>query len=379
VPPVLDPSAEALELLDLAACGLLQTSEDGTFLRANRTFCKWVGYTAEELVGRRRFQDLLTMGGRIFHQTHWTPLLRMQGSVSEVKLDFVHRDGSSLPMVLNALRHEHEGGIVLEIAAYVARDRDKYERELVQSRKRLEDLVAEATRHQAEAKDRAVFAEQMIGIVSHDLRNPLSGISMGVALLARGELSPPQQRTLGRISRSTERANRLIGDLLDFTQARLGRGLAISPELIDLHEAVCEAVDELSSVYPARPLNQVRSGEGACWADANRLAQLVGNLVSNAMTYGTPDTPVTVTSTIEPASFSVAVSNRGQPIPEEVQTRIFQPMTRGTTAGSAGRSVGLGLFIVSEIARAHGGKASVRSTLDEGTTFSAVFPRTAAV
>jgi sigma-B regulation protein RsbU (phosphoserine phosphatase) len=197
------PSPEALELLDAAACGLLQTADDGTLLRVNRTFYAWLGYAADELVGRRRFQELLTMGGRIFHQTHWAPLLRMQGSVSEVKLEVLHRDGTRIPMVFNAIRHDQDGAMVHEIAAYVAHDRDKYERELVLSRQRLEVLVAEATQLQADAKDRANFAEQMIGIVSHDLRNPLSIIAMGAALLARGE--PLEPRSSGPSAASPAR------------------------------------------------------------------------------------------------------------------------------------------------------------------------------
>jgi phosphoserine phosphatase RsbU/P len=369
------PSAEALAWLDAAACGLLRTSEDGRFLRVNRTFCSWVGQSADALVGRRRFQDLLTMGGRIFHQTHWAPLLRMQGSISEVKLEVVHSDGTAIPMVINAIRLEQDGATVHELALFVARDRDKYERELVQSRKRLEELVAEATRLQAEAKDRALFAEQMVGIVSHDLRNPLSSIAMGTALLVRGDLSESQQRTLSRISRSADRANRLIADLLDFTQGRLGQGLTVSLKATNLHEAIAETVDELALVHPGRTLKHRREGAGSCLADANRLAQLVGNLVSNAVAYGQAQTPVTVTSTIDASSFSIAVHNDGPPIPPHVQAHIFQPMTRGPHASSTGRSVGLGLFIVREIARAHGGSAQVLSTAEDGTTFSAVFPR----
>lgn len=353
----------------------MQTAADGTFLRANRTFCAWVGYAPEALIGQRRFQDLLTMGGRIFHQTHWHPLLQMQGSVSEVKLDVLHRDGSAIPMVLNALRREYRGVVVHEYAAYVARDRDKYERELVLSRKRLESLVAEATRLQAEAKDRALFAEQMIGIVSHDLRNPLSAIAMGVAILGRSELTGGQQRAAGRISRATDRAIRLIADLLDFTQARVGKGLSVSCVALDLHAAVSEAVDELEQVYPGRTLQHVREGEGVCSADASRLAQLVGNLVSNAITHGDPSAPVTVTSSITEQSFAIAVHNQGPPIPGEAQANIFQAMTRGVNAPTAARSVGLGLFIVREIARAHGGNAEVHSSAGDGTTFRATFPR----
>ena len=122
-------------------------------------------------------------------------------------------------------------------------------------------------------------------------------------------------------------------------------------------------------------LRHERRGSGPCVADANRLAQLLGNLVSNAMTYGRPDAPVTVTSTVEAASFSVAVHNLGVSIPVEAQARLFQPMTRGANAAQVGRSVGLGLFIVSEIAKAHRGTTHVRSSPQEGSTFTATFPR----
>jgi sigma-B regulation protein RsbU (phosphoserine phosphatase) len=366
---------DASTVLDEAACALMQTAADGTFLRVNRAFCNWTGHAADALVGRRRFQDLLTMGGRIFHQTHWAPLLHMQGSISEVKLEVVHADGTAIPMVFNGICRKQAGVVIHELAAFIARDRDKYERELIQSRKRLEALVAESARLQAEAKDRALFAEQMIGIVSHDLRNPMSSIQMGTHLLTQSEPSHNQQRILTRIERSVGRANRLIADLLDFTQARLGKGLTIAPEAIDLHDTTAETVDELSTVYPARKLNHVRLGDGLCVADANRLAQLVGNLVSNAMVYGSPEKAVTVTSTVDLSSFSIAVHNEGAPIALDAQARLFQPMARGTNATNAGRSVGLGLFIVSEIAKAHGGKALVRSTPEQGTTFSVVMPR----
>src|SRR3954471_11844004 len=97
-------------------------SAQGEIRLVNATFCTWLGHSADELTGRR-FADLLTVGGRIFHHTHWAPLLRMQGSISEVKLELLHRDGSVIPMVLNAIQRT-EGTETLDyIAAYVARDR----------------------------------------------------------------------------------------------------------------------------------------------------------------------------------------------------------------------------------------------------------------
>jgi sigma-B regulation protein RsbU (phosphoserine phosphatase) len=249
------------QLVEDAACGLARTESDGVFLFANRTFCDWTGYASDELRGRRKLQELLTMGGRIFHQTHWQPLLQLQGSVSEVKLEIVHRAGHTLPMMMNAVRRQRDGAIVHDIAMYIARDRDTYERELVASRRKLEALVAEEKRLQLALEDRALFAEQMVGIVSHDLRNPLSTILMGATLLTRGEATPNQLRVLGRVSRAAERANRLITDLLDFTQARMGKGIAIHARSMDLQATIAEVVEEL-----ARPI------PGAGWCTATKAA-----------------------------------------------------------------------------------------------------------
>jgi sigma-B regulation protein RsbU (phosphoserine phosphatase) len=367
--------SESHELLDLVPCGLMCTLADGTFLRVNRLFCHWVGYSEEELIGQRKFQDLLTVGGRIFHQTHWAPLLAMQGSISEVKLELAQRDGGSLPIVINAIVREDNQRKLHELAAFVARDRDKYERELVRSRTRLEELVAESQRLHDEASGRALFAEQMIGIVSHDLRNPLSTIRMAAAMLERGVAGAGQERMLGRIARASERADRLIGELLDFTQARLGRGITVNPQPIDLHALVGEAVEELALAHPSRTLRHVQSGTGPCRADANRLEQLIGNLVSNAVSYGQPGADITITSAIEPEHFSIAVHNFGPVIPAEVLPGLFEPMQRGTSPGSAKRSVGLGLFIVDQLSRAHGGKTEARSSAEQGTTFRSTFPR----
>ncbi len=368
-------SAEAAKLLDTAPCALLQTADDGTILRANRTFCAWLGHPADALIGKRRFPDLLTMGGRIFHQTHWSPLLRMQGSISEVKLELVHADGGTIPMILNAIRREQDGCMVHDLAAYVARDRDKYERELIASRGRLEVLVREAERLQAEAKDRAIFAEQMVGIVSHDLRNPISSVVMASALLAQSELTPAQLKLLGNIDRSTDRARRLIADLLDFTQARLGGGLALEPDVFDLHETMGLALDELRIIYSDRALEHVRIGQGLGRGDAGRLTQLVGNLVSNAMAYGAVDHPVTLTSAVAETQMTISVHNHGEPILRATLDRLFEPMARGAPAKGAARGVGLGLFIVGEIAKGHGGSVRVSSEPGAGTTFTVAIPR----
>ena len=139
---------DARMLLEGAPCGLVVTREDGTILRANQTFSHWIGFS-QTLLCERRFQDLLTMGGRIFHQTHWAPLMKMQGSVAEVKLDLRHHDGHTVTMLLNGVRHEYADGVFYELALFGTSDRDKYERELLNARKLAEGLLLEKSAAEA--------------------------------------------------------------------------------------------------------------------------------------------------------------------------------------------------------------------------------------
>ena len=368
-------AAEPADALDEVPCGLVQADAQGLLRRVNLTFCNWLGYAPDELVGQRKLQDLLTTGCRIFHQTQSLPLLKAQGSISEVRVQMLRKDGQRLPMLLNVRRHMEHGEAVDEFAVFVAQDRDRYEKELVQARTKLEAMVAQANDLQAQASDRAVLAEQMVGIVSHDLRNPIMAMLMSAELLGKGSVTPEQSAVLARILRAGDRASRLIADLLDLSQARLGSGLSVSPATMDLHATVAEAVQELSQAHPDRVLRHVPQGASLCIADADRLAQLVGNLVSNAMAYGEPGAPVVITSIREPALISISVHNQGRPIPEGMMDGLFERMVRGCDQANSGRSVGLGLFIVSEIAKAHQGTVSVTSTQAAGTMFTVVIPQ----
>ncbi|MEP7313742.1 MAG: HAMP domain-containing sensor histidine kinase [Pseudomonadota bacterium] len=353
------PFPSAAELYDHAACGLLLTRADGLILRANATFCSWLGVERDAIVGHRKFQELLTMGGRIFHQTHWYPLLQMQGSVAEVKLEVARADGKVFSLMLNAVRRSYGGETLHELAVTMAQDRDRYERELLQARKRSEALL--------------IAAEQMVGIVSHDLRNPLAAIAMSAQLLNKTSLADGPSQVISRIVNATGRAQRLIADLLDFTASRLGSGLQVLVQPVDLHSVVAQGTAELAAAFPGREIVHESSGVGTCRADPDRLIQLLSNLISNAVTYGAPDKRISVVSRIDEQGFEVSVRNGGAPIPAAMMASIFEPMTRGSDAGDS-RSVGLGLFIVSAIVKAHGGRTSVTSTLKEGTTFTARFP-----
>ena len=377
------------DLFDSAACALAVTTEDGTILQANARFSDWLGFSIAELQGRR-FQDLLTMGGRIFHQTHLAPLMQVEGRITEVKLDLRHRDGHTVTILLNAIKREYANGVQHELALFGTTDRDKYERELLNARKLAEALLLEKTaaetalQHaQAElnqayikAQRRALFAEQMVAIVSHDLKNPLTAIKMASDFLARGERTAKETQLIGHIGQSSERAQRMIADLLDFTQARVGVGIGVSPNPLDLHDVTRRAVDELRVAFPRACLVHHTVGAADTCLDGDRVQQIIGNLVANSVAYGDLQQPITITSRLGHDGASLSVHNHGPVIADALMQVLFEPMTRGTDQDCDIRSVGLGLFIVREIAKAHGGDVGVSSQVGSGTTFTVCLPLT---
>ncbi len=241
------------------------------------------------------------------------------------------------------------------------------------SRQRADALLDLERQSQNLLRDRALFAEQMVGIVSHDLRNPLSTILMAVQLLERAD-GERRVRVLGHIRDAAERAKRLVEDLLDFTQSRVGSGLSVNLNLINLHDLVERTAEELKLSFQGRQFELRITGSGNCIADEDRLVQLLDNLVSNASVYGSEETPITISATTEGPTAMLRVHNSGLPIPADKISGIFEPLVRGHT-GTTTRSVGLGLFIVNQIAKAHQGTMEVASTMEAGTTFTFRFPK----
>ncbi|WP_426755607.1 GAF domain-containing protein [Myxococcus sp. Y35] len=238
-------------------------------------------------------------------------------------------------------------------------------------------LFAEQQRSQEELRRRAEFEQQLVGIVSHDLRNPLAAISMSAGLLEKkGELTEPQKRMVWRIGQATERAARMIRDLLDFTKARLGGGIALHRQPTDLRDVVQQVVDELLVANPGRRVEVDIQGEVRGEWDSDRIAQVLTNLLGNALAYSPSDAPVRVGTRLEGESALLSVFNGGAPIPRELLPRLFEPLTRGTLKeGQSTRSIGLGLYIVQDIVRGHGGGVEVVSSEQHGTTFTVRLPR----
>lgn len=221
----------------------------------------------------------------------------------------------------------------------------------------------------------AVFRDQFIGILGHDLRNPLGAIRMSVDHLLRQELKEGQARIVRRIATSADRMSRMIADVLDFTRSRFGGGIPVEPKPIDLHHVISDAVDELQVAHADRDIRFQAEGSGLGEWDPDRLAQVVSNLVGNALQHGSEDSPVHVRVREDGADVLLEVTNFGNPIAPELLPVLFEPFRGAATRKPGTKGLGLGLWIVRKIVQAHGGSVQVSSTEDRGTTFTVRWPR----
>lgn len=234
----------------------------------------------------------------------------------------------------------------------------------------------EAKKTRDELARRTEFEQHLLGIVSHDLRHPLTIIALSAAILERlGRLDEREAKAVHRIRAAVDTGTRMIRDLLDFTQARLGGGIVLARSPVNLPDLVQAVIEDEETSHPGRRVIASYQGDGRGNWDGDRVAQAVENLVSNALKYGAPGTPVRVSTWDDGPGVALAVHNEGNPIRPENLSRIFEPLQRaGAELDRSTRSVGLGLYIVKAIVSAHGGGIEVTSG-EGGTTFIARLPR----
>jgi PAS domain S-box-containing protein len=222
------------------------------------------------------------------------------------------------------------------------------------------------------------FRERMMGVLGHDLRNPVGAIiSLAGLMRQQATVSDKACEQLAHIEQAARRMNEMIGTLLDFTRLRFLGSLPVSLEDVDLGEVAGKVVAELRAAHRRGQIELLTSGNLHGRWDPGRIAQLLSNLAANALSYGADGSPVTVTLTEAGDAVHLSVSNLGSAIAPEHVERLFEPFQQGGDADESTRKgLGLGLFIVREIVRAHGGTIDVRSS-DAQTTFEVSLPRVA--
>ncbi|GHG80256.1 hybrid sensor histidine kinase/response regulator [Comamonas sp. JC664] len=239
-----------------------------------------------------------------------------------------------------------------------------------------------AERRQAEEVSRRAseLEQQLMGIVGHDIRTPLSVVlATAKSQLSDASLAPEQQKAFERVARGGERIQQIVDLLMDFTRSRLGGGIPVVPRAGDLNELCREVADELHVARPGRVIqcDFSRDSLHGVW-DLERMAQVLANLLDNALKYSPESSAVRLSTWEKPDAVFVEVHNEGAPIPQSLLPHLFDAFRRGeATHEQAKASLGLGLYIARAVVEAHRGRLSVRSSKPEGTTFRICLPRCA--
>jgi PAS domain S-box-containing protein len=401
------PTDDSLEeLFENAPCGYLSADPSGRIFKANATFAAWTGFAPASLVGRR-FQELLNIAGRIYYETHFAPLLRMQGFFNEVALDVVCADGGTLPTLVNAVEKRDAQGVprFVRITIFNATDRRRFERELLDARasadvanRNLQELnatlearIAAALASQAQAEAALRHAHKMealghlTGGIAHDFNNTLAVVIAGINLaqrqLTRGE---DASDFLKGALEGAQRAASLTNRLLAFS-----RQLPLKPEVIDVNRLVSSMSEILQrTLGEMTRIETVLAGE--LWkvsADAGELENAVLNLAINArdaMPGGGKLTIETANceldgdyarrhSEVSPGQYvMIAVTDTGSGMPPEVVEKAFDPFF---STKEVGKGTGLGLSQVHGFIKQSKGHIKIYSEVGHGTSIKIYLPR----
>lgn len=250
--------------------------------------------------------------------------------------------------------------------------------DLIRFNEAIDQAIAESVSRYSQAV--AHTQERFLAILSHDLRSPLGAIIMATRfMLDAGGLEEPNRTLVTRAASSARRMNQMVLDLVEFTRTRLDDAIPVVRSAVDGLRLVHDVVVETAAAYPDSIVQVETDGDLSGLWDADRLTQALTNLVGNAVQHGAPRKPIRVTAHGVADQVMLSVHNEGSPIPPEQLAAIFQEGHRvgGPTAATDRRHQGLGLYIVERIVASHGGSVSVRSSAEEGTTFTIRLPRKA--
>ena len=358
-----EESAE--ELYEQAPCGYLSTLPDGTIVRLNQTFAAWTGKPPHDLLERCRFQDLLTVPGRIYYETHWAPLLRMQGFISEIAFELQVGSRSPIPILASAVQKRDASGEPLfnRITVFNATERRRYERELLLERRR------------AERADRA--KADLLAMIGHDMRSPLSAIATAVQLLAGEPPADRRERCMRVLQSSSSALLALANQILEYSRIEAGQAV-VADGPFETRALIRDAADSLSGqaeqkgialrteIDPLVPA--VLSG------DAGKIRQVLSNLGGNAVKF-TERGSVTLSMRAleihaERATVEIAVQDTGIGIPPDRLDAVFEEFTQaGPEIGKSYGGTGLGLTISRRLAEMLDGALSAESEPGKGATF----------
>ena len=346
--------------------GYLVVGPDFYVLEANQQLLDWTGKTSEQVIGQAKFADLVTMGGRIFFETHHLPLEKLQGYTRELNYTLLGANRERSPVLINTQQVQEDDGRLLFTQYFLFKisERKNYERELIKARKSAEVLN--------EAKN------QFISTVSHEIRTPLHAIISTSDLLLKEKFYPSQSRLLNTLRLSANQLLALINDVLDFS-----KGESSQQELDRKSFSVKEAMEQLVDIHQDRAQEKGLSLTleldslipDYLLGDVVKLTQIINNLVGNALKF-TREGGVTLSVKVlslneQQVQLRFRVSDTGVGIPPAALEYVFQPFsTVNSSMSGQEKGTGLGLSIVHKLVQLHNSEIEVESHENVGTTFA---------
>ena len=343
---VTDDSWTACAVLDKLDFGLAP----GDQLDVTTTLCEEVRDTGQAVI-------IDSVQGSDQYRDHHTP--RIYGFQSYFSIPILRTDGSYFGTLCGLdpeparLTDSVTTSTMHLFAELVSRQLDA-ETELVAARA---DLSSE--------RETAELREQFIAVLGHDLRTPIGSILLGADLLARKSPDPAARPIVERIRHSAVRMAALVDDVVDFTRGRMGAGIPMNLREAAVDGTLEQVVDEMRGLYPERAIDAAIAPGLLLRCDPERIAQLLSNLLKNALVHGSDQAPVQVVAAVIGGEFVLSVANEGSELPQAVIDELFKPYWRAASrSGSEG--LGLGLYIVDQIARGHNG--TIEASSQGGTT-----------
>lgn len=362
-PALLEEDAE--DLYENAPCGYLSALLDGTIVKANRAVTVWTGYSKNELLGRR-WHHLMTLPGQVFYEAHCVPLIYMQGCFNEMAFDLIPKGGGELPVLVNAVLKKtptHEPRF-LRLTLFNATDRRAYEREL---------LLARRTAEQA-----ARAKSALLSMLSHDLRSPLTTISLAADLLDRNGVPAASQDLLDALKLSSRNILSLLDGILSYSRVEAGH-VTLENRNVNFRQLVEDVVRRFQVEAEQKSLElRVRFDERVpTWllVDSTKMAQILGNLIGNAIKFthqGAVSLDIELAElSRDAAGLEIQVSDTGIGIPADRREAIFEEFTQASSEiRSQHGGTGLGLAICRRLLELYGSTIAVTSVPGEGSTFS---------
>lgn len=351
------------ELLNKAPCGFLVVRDDGGIVEVNKTLLDLLGYKRKELINLH-IEKIFSVGGRIFYQTHFFPLLKLQRTISEIYLDLMTKEGKTVPVLVNAVRHDRGAEKLNDCIFVPIYQRNKFEDELLLAKK------------EAEKANRA--KDEFLSVVSHELRTPLNAI-LGWARILKNEKTDSRilKKGLETIQRNARMQTQLIEDILDFSRIISGR-LRLEVGKIDLEKIIEDAIDVVTPAANAKNINlqKILDSNAEISGDADRIVQVLWNLLTNAVKFTPQGGRVQIRTKRVKSSVEISVSDTGQGISEDYLPYVFERFEqKDKTKTRRHGGLGLGLAITRHLVELHGGTIRAESPGEGyGATFTVRLP-----